>query len=132
MARRFSLFFFGVFLGSLFVYFTLIKGRDRNFLGWLPSPRVITKLQMTLDTTSASYSCYVNCHKWDNKSFNEAMEAGKVDFDQSSTEGNPKTYFIETHYQGLDYFMAFSLYGDTLSTLNSIHVLQLEKDCGCE
>ncbi len=102
MLRRFLIFLIGFSIGCLIVYFSLIKGQNRNFTFWFPSDRIKEEVLVTKKEFSDSFLCGLSCLQSDTSKQNLSVliEAYEIDFSKSLPRESPRTYlFINTTNQ---------------------------------
>lgn len=131
MVRRFMLFLIGAGLGCLFVYFTLIKDRDRNYSSYFPNGRVLKKIDESLDSTQTKFNCLLACNRLSKTEFYTLLENGEVDFDKSETQAEPKKYLVNSNLSGLNYLFHVTL-KDSIASLDYLYTLDVERDCVCD
>ena len=95
MYRRVRIYLVGVFLGCFLVYFTLIKGRGDELLGWMPKQRVLTELNKPDILKSDSVLCLESCFHILPSDFEKMFKDGNVNLSLSKTRSNPKVYAVE-------------------------------------
>lgn len=93
-SRRLTLFIFGILLGSLFVYGTLVRGR--TFPAWLPSDRVLEAMREHPIQIAAQLRCELECLGLDNQDVVSVLadENADVLFDESDIRGKEKPEYI--------------------------------------
>lgn len=133
MIRRFMLFLFGAGIGSIFVYITLIKGREgvSFWESYFPEGRVKQKTISGLNLTDSTTLCLLQCHEITQNQFITMIKEADIDFEKSAPHSNPKTYFYTSENQiGSQVIFEIQL-ADTVATLNYFHHLTVPKDCDC-
>jgi hypothetical protein len=94
LGRRFAFYLLGVGLGSILVWFTLIKGRTDLPDMW-PQGRVrdmFARAQFQPDSLSF---CWLNCFKATPKDLSQFIQTAQVRFGQSKPRETPKIYVLE-------------------------------------
>lgn len=95
--HRFKFYFFGLLLGSVIAYYTLVKGKNRNLDAWLPDGRVILKISKSTIIINDSIQCQADCLQiGDSTTIRLALEGADVLFDESEQKGTPKVFVIST------------------------------------
>lgn len=115
-SRRLALFIFGILLGSLFVYGTLIRGR--TFPAWLPSDRVLESMREHPIQISAKLRCELECLGLVNQDVASVLadEDADVLFDESDIRGKEKPEYIIEGKTLAGKKMKFKFRSDGLST----------------
>lgn len=127
--RRLKFFMVGVFFGSILVYFTLFKDRERAKSTWLPNERVLNAIQKGLDNTDDSFLCKLSCCEMPLPDFEEKLAASIVNFDKSSQRTSPATYLLEVEKSKIKF--EFSLESDVAKLLG-IYPCFESKTCDCD
>ncbi|UPT65399.1 MAG: hypothetical protein M0D57_12615 [Sphingobacteriales bacterium JAD_PAG50586_3] len=92
--KRFVFFIVGIVLGSVLVYFMLIKGK--KFPSWLPQDRVKEQIVGTRLILNPKSTCILSCNNIDPKEVGIAISNGDVLFSKSDTRKKPyPVYQIE-------------------------------------
>jgi hypothetical protein len=95
MARRVFIFSIGFLMGCVLVYNTFFKDSERDFYGsWLPEGRVLKKINQSLDHSSTRYQCQIKSAGIFESEMDKTFADGSVDFDNSETKGEPKSYRV--------------------------------------
>ncbi len=94
MWRRVRIYLLGVFLGTLFVYFFLIRGKDRNFSFWFPSNRIIEEIQTKKMNVTPRAFCMLTCMQTDTSNIKPLLKNATIDFSKSLPRNTPKTYYL--------------------------------------
>lgn len=97
MLRRIQIYAFGFFLGSIVVYVTLIRDRDRDLGSWLPESRV--KSEIVEKFEAGKNECMLNCYDIDSIGFVEMVEDGDVVFSESDVSKTPRSYAFHLNDQ---------------------------------
>jgi hypothetical protein len=124
-SRRLKLFLTGVFLGTVLVYFTLIKDTDRGNSTWLPNERVLHSIKKNFSFENAVNQCFISCCQISKDDLNEALESGKVNFEKSTPRAKPATYWVSYKNKTFE----FALYEDK-AQLISVSTCKTT-DCPC-
>jgi len=126
-SRRYLLFGFGIALGCMLVYFTLIKGKNRAY--WLPSNRVKEMILTSKITYADQVKCLMDCKNISESGMTELIRSGDVNFQESDTRKTPPSYMIDgTLAENKKIRIIIS----TVDSISKIHSIDLEKDtCGC-
>jgi hypothetical protein len=90
MLRRIQIYAFGFFLGSIVVYVTLIRDRDRDLGSWLPENRV--KAEIKEKFYASQNECMLNCFDIDSLGFIDMIDEGDVVFSESDVSAVPRSY----------------------------------------
>lgn len=127
MARRFGLYFIGVFLGLLLV--VVFFGKRLDVLkAWLPQPRIKTEV---LDKMSPEKlpQCFTAANAGNNfEAFVKYIENAHVDFTSLERKGDDRLYKIYEEEDGKNYIKL--ALNDSTCTL--INVLHSGKEYSCE
>lgn len=92
--KRFVYFVIGIVVGSILVYFMLIKGK--KFPAWLPEDRVKDQIQGTRLILTPKSTCVINCINVKPEEIGQFIADGDVLFSKSDTRKKPyPVYQIE-------------------------------------
>jgi hypothetical protein len=96
-ARRIQLYLFGFILGSVLVYFGLIRNRpDDSLTSWLPQNRIILQLDTNKLVLATKAECYMNCQGLKPEELKMLIHHGEVNFSKSEVHAKPyPKYAIE-------------------------------------
>lgn len=89
LLRRLQTYLFGVLLGCVIVYFTLIKDKDRDLLGWIPANRVKTDILDKQILYSTRAQCELECLNLSDSVVSQIVETGALKI----KERNPDALF---------------------------------------
>lgn len=136
MLRRFVIFFISFSIGSLFVYFLLIKDQNRDFSFWLPENRVINEVhsfKIVLDENAKCYFYSYGLHKTgllvkNNIVSNEILSNIHVDFAKSDPRKSPREYFF---YGDSVNFYASIIKVDSVLLIHDIHAFARKQEYDC-
>lgn len=95
MWRRVRVYFVGVGLGCLLVYFFLIRGKGRDFGFWLPENRVIHEISESNMSYHPKATCELACFSLSHDSIPLWIKQCEVNFSQSLTREKPKKYLLQ-------------------------------------
>jgi hypothetical protein len=126
---RILVYFIGIMLGTVLVYFMLFRGRDRDIMAWLPGERVIAKVKENTLTTTPYSLCRMECFGVTLDEIQERTTGAKVAFGRSETSKPCPKYLIEINqidFAGEVYIEVC----DTISILQEITVINKE-NCNC-
>lgn len=118
-------------MGCVLVYRMIIKDSDRDFYGsWLPTGRVLKKIDETLDRNSESFKCFLKCNEMFDSDVDYMMENASINFSDSDTKGQTKNYELNVELEdGRNVFAMIKLKGEE-STLTDMSVDG--KECSCD
>lgn len=86
-ARRIQLFIVGFTLGSVMVYFTLFRGKDRDY--WLPENRLKDQVSKSRVIFSDHAKCIMQCRGISETEVNHVLKNGDVNFGESDIHNTP-------------------------------------------
>ncbi|MDQ3191135.1 MAG: hypothetical protein M3Q58_06050 [Bacteroidota bacterium] len=122
-------FLIGFLIGSTLVYFLLIKDRDRNLRGWLPSERVSQEILEQELKISSKAICQLQCLKIPQESLKNIIEEAKVNFSESQVRKEPcPIYLFQTDIKEGKTNLEIQKCKD-YSTLLNIQVEDMQCDC---
>jgi len=129
MGKRVRLFIIGVILGSIIMYFFVLK--DRNiYLG--PEEVIITKIQEGKPKISSKAKCKMDCYDISAAEIKLLLENADIDFSASDVHGKPcKTYIINNEDNSVELNQVTFQLCDTVIILSNIEV-KSKKTCDCE
>lgn len=128
MGKRVRLFIIGVILGSIIMYFFVLK--DRNiYLG--PEEVIITKIQEGKPQISDLAKCKMQCYSITPTDIKTLLENADIDFGASDVHGKPcKTYLINNENKlNLLKQVSFKMC-DSLIILSDINI-ESKANCNC-
>ena len=97
---RLSKFLIGFLIGSLLVYFFLVRDHKRDLKGWLPQERIIQDIQKEELAISQHADCQLKCLGFLKEDLDTLIKEGKVKFAESHVRKEPcPVYFIESAYK---------------------------------
>jgi hypothetical protein len=97
--RRLRLYLTGVFLGFGFIYFTLIRNRDRNFSFWFPKNRIEVAIKEKQILLNKLDSCIWKNLQLDTASIKSILIADNLNISNSRVEKNPNPdYYFEAKH----------------------------------
>lgn len=131
MARRIRIYLFGVILGCIIVYSSLIKDRSKELLGWMPGAKVLTELRAAHISYSEKVKCQLNCLNSDITLVDNILENGDVDFSASDHKSSPKKYTIEGMLKDQELELVVFLQ-DTSLTIDHFNLGSFEENCICK
>jgi len=123
MLRRIQIYAFGFLLGSIVVYVTLIRDRDRDLGAWLPEARVKEEVSYRFDWKDSFNTCILKCHGLDSTQFEGLVQNADVNFLESSVKEGPRVYSFE--HESLNFQIAIK---DTVAGFAS----PMSEGCPCE
>jgi hypothetical protein len=128
MTKRVWLFVIGAVLGSIIMYFFVMK--DRNiYLG--PEAVIITKIKENKPRVSEKAHCLMECLGVTGSDIKELIENADVDFGASDVHGKPcKSYIIHNELKNAKLTDVTFQFCDTLITLSEIETSN-KSDCNC-
>lgn len=129
--RRILLFSFGVVLGCIMVYFTLIKGRNRTY--WLPENRVKDLILKSEIVYSPHAKCVLKCRNINEADVMEILKNGDVNFEESNTHDTPcPSYAIDGSLAGDKKIRIIITTVDSVAEIETAIDLNLKRDsCLC-
>ena len=131
-SRRIKLFLFGAIIGTLIVYFSLIRGRDRNLLAWLPKERVLQKLQENELIYTLQANCSMECGNISKAEVQQILMTGEVIFSKSRVKEKPcPVYVVEGKANERSLRILFAVCEQETKMLNAID-LSKESSCECK
>jgi hypothetical protein len=89
LTSRIFTYFIGILLGSLMVYMLLIRGRERNLMGWLPGNRVTQQIGEQPLNISEKAACQLACIGISQEEVKELIISGSVNFSKSIVKAEP-------------------------------------------
>ncbi len=92
--NRLLKFLVGFSIGSILVYFLLIKDRDRNLKGWLPAERVSQEILEQELIISSNAQCQLNCINIPEEDLKNIIQQAKVNFAQSQVRTEPCPIYL--------------------------------------
>ena len=129
MSKRIKLFVFGAILGSIIMYFFVLK--DRNiYLG--PEEVIITKIQTGKPQMSALVKCKMDCLGITSTDVKTLLETADVDFGESDVHGKPcKTYIINNDKKDATLQQVSFQFCDTVIVFSNLKSTNT-KVCDCQ
>lgn len=131
MARRIRVYLFGVILGVIVVYSSLIKDRGKELLGWLPGPRVLGELNEYPQQISDKANCQLKCYVLGESILEEVYMNGDVKFSESRPKEDPRYYKVELE-KNKQIIQVELTCKDSLTTIASVIILGEEGKCDCQ
>ena len=130
MLRRFKLYFFGVFLGLMLVYFFF---RNRSFPPWLPQSVIIEKLQNNPMIYTKHANCRMDCRQISRTEVLQILKTGKINFKKSRVHEKPcPVYALEgTTDDGQTVRIVFAACDSTTKVVTAID-LTMTHNCDCK
>lgn len=131
-SRRIAVFFIGVLIGCVLIYFTLIKGRDRTY--WLPSNRVRNELLSRKLFFPENTLCKMKCAGLDKNQVKEILNTGKIDFGKSHIHGVPiPSYAIDGSKITSNQIVVFFTTIDSTTEVTAVDYSTAKPDtCNCK
>jgi len=130
--HRIRLYFLGFLIGCVFVYFLLLRGKNRSY--WLPENRVKEQLMKGNLVYTEHAKCRMKCRNISEEEVKEILKNGSVNFSESHPHDTPcPSYALEgTTSTNKNERIIFSSC-DTLTTKVVTAIdLEAEKDaCEC-
>lgn len=121
--RRIAFFIAGTVLGSVFVYYVLIKGK--KFPAWLPKDRIKEQIKETPLELSARTQCMLNCYGIKAEEISAVVDNGEVDLGDSKPRRNPRPiYAIDGKTTS---GVAVRIYTETNTFRNITTILSIDK-----
>jgi len=129
MSKRIKLFVFGAILGSIIMYFFVLK--DRNiYLG--PEEVIITKIQTGKPQMSPLVKCKMTCLGITPNDIKDLLETADIDFGASDVHGKPcKTYIINNDKKDASLKQVSFQFFDTLIVFSNLES-NIIKACDCK
>tara|TARA_Y100001978_G_scaffold184298_1_gene182540 strand:+ start:15533 stop:15913 length:381 start_codon:yes stop_codon:yes gene_type:complete len=94
MARRFSIFFFGVLIGVMVIRFAF-PGRFVEYTQYFDmNYRVLYHLKSDTIYLSSSAQCYLDCYNLSKDEVLDVLDGGKINFEKSDQRSNPCKFYI--------------------------------------
>lgn len=121
----------GVGIGCLIVYFTLIRGRNRDFDFWFPGPRVLTELSEKFDENDSTTVCWLNCMQVFPSDLELLWEEASVNFSKSEVREQPQTYYVNLSTEDKGEFEFCFVLDSYVARITNIRSSQNTKDCEC-
>ncbi len=131
-SKRILLFSVGIIVGSVMVYFTLIKDRDRTY--WLPENRVKNNILNSKIIYSPHAKCMMACREIDEASILNVLKNGDVNFSESNIRDTPcPSYAIDGTITGNKKIRIVVTTIDSISEIETAIDLNEKKDtCLCK
>jgi hypothetical protein len=127
--QRIKYYIIGVMLGSVLVYFMLIRNRDRNLSAWLPEKRVVQQIQDNPLLLTDLSACKAECLGLDEYKILEMLKESSVKFGRSEVNADPCPIYL------LEYFKNEKLTTLTVETCKQESIVRdiisEEKECNC-
>lgn len=97
MARRFGLYFFGVLMGIVMVYFMFLRNKEDNtYIQWTPNERIKEQFRQDLGLrTRNGFDCLLNCQGVSEEEFDLLLKDGDAEIDGPAGERDTLFYTIE-------------------------------------
>ena len=131
-SRRIKLFLFGVIMGTLIVYISLIRGRDRDLLAWLPEERILQKLRDNDLIYTQQANCSMECANISKEEVQQILINGEVIFNKSQVKENPcPVYALEGEANERPLSILFASCEKETKVLNVID-LNNKSTCDCK
>jgi len=129
MTKRVWLFVFGAILGSIIMYFFVMK--DRNiYVG--PESIILTKIKEGNAQISKHAKCKMECLGISTADIKELVDNGDVDFSASDVHGKPcKSYIINNEVEAAKAVQATFQFCDTMIVLNDLQS-RIKQECNCQ
>lgn len=119
-------------LGILIVYFSLIRGRNRDFDFWLPGPRVLTELKENFDAENKNTKCFLDCYQIFPSDLELLWEEASVNFSKSEPGGETKVYFVSMDFESKGVFeFQFELFPEK-AIIKDIRTSTNTTNCDCD
>jgi hypothetical protein len=130
-SRRILLFSAGIFLGSIMVYFALIRGRNRTY--WLPGNRVKELIQKSKIVYSVHAKCIMDCWQIDIENMRAIIKKGDVNFKESNVRNASRSsYAVDGELSGNRKIRIIVTTADSVATIETAIDLDSKKDsCLC-
>jgi hypothetical protein len=130
-SRRILLFSAGIFLGTVMVYFTLIRGRNRTY--WLPGNRVKELIQKSKIVYSAHAKCIMDCWRIDIENVRVIIKNGDVNFKESNARNTSHpSYAVDGELSGNRKIRIIVTTADSVATIETAIDLDSKKgNCLC-
>tara|TARA_Y100000813_G_scaffold49951_1_gene34912 strand:+ start:18490 stop:18870 length:381 start_codon:yes stop_codon:yes gene_type:complete len=94
MARRFSIFFFGVLIGVMVIRFAF-PGRFVEYTQYFDmNYRVLYHLKSDTIYLSSGAQCYLDCYNISKDEVFDVLDGGKINFEKSDQRSNPCKFYI--------------------------------------
>ena len=131
-SRRIKLFLFGVIMGTLIVYISLIRGRDRDLLAWLPEERVLQELRDNELIYTQYGNCSMECANISKEEVQQILINGEVIFNKSEVKKSPcPVYTLEGEANERQLRILFASCDKETKVLNVID-LNNNPTCDCK
>ena len=129
MWRKLRIYLFGVVLGLILTWALVLRNRNADeFLKWTPGNRVLSEIKNDSSLVYPDdFSCTLDCHNLSSLDWENLLEEGSVNFQESSTRSKPKIYRVE--YEDEDRLIKadFSVTEDRQELL----MIQTDEDLKC-
>ena len=129
MTKRVWLFVFGAVLGSIIMYFFVLK--DRNiYVG--PESIILTKIKEAKLQVSDHAKCRLECQGISGQDIKDLVDHGDVDFGASDVHGKPcKSYIINNEKKEGKAVQATFQFCDTVIILHDVMARE-NAACNCQ
>lgn len=97
--RRLRAYIIGIALGIVMVL-VIFKDRASLFTAWTPGNRVKTEIRESRDSVSERASCQLLCLGLSSSALFDSLSSADVNFKESQTSSQPKTYLLEREIHG--------------------------------
>ena len=130
--RRILLFSFGIVIGCVMVYFTLIRGKNRGY--WLPENRIKDLILHSEIIYSPHAKCMMACRNINEQNVLDILKNGDVNFYESDVHGSAcPSYAIEGNAAGTKKLRIVVTTVDSVAEIETAIDLSLRKDsCLCK
>jgi hypothetical protein len=130
MARRIRIYLFGVILGSVLVYATLLKDRSKELLKWTPNQRMLEEFRAADLQFNSLAVCQMNCLEVGKQIFAEIFDDGKVNFGKSKPKEIPAMYYVSYESNNKTYVVNL-LYDKKTVVIKDFSIIQID-NCLCD
>jgi hypothetical protein len=129
LGKRLRAYIIGIGIGTILVFF-IFKDKSALFTGWLPNNRVLYEIRESRMATTPHTACILQCMEFPLDSLKKGLiSATKVDFSQSSTHKEPRTYCLMQDIRGTETCLMVSI-ADSVATISDIRSAPAGK-CQC-
>jgi len=115
----------GVILGCFAVYFMLIKDRDRDLMGWIPSKQVLKEITAKYQSDSRG-DCLLQCIRLSSEKVQQFIDDAEVHISKSQPRSDPQVYWIQAN----DQYLQFEI-GDSLAGIVDAGQVDGDRKCDC-
>jgi hypothetical protein len=122
LKQRAARYLLGLGIGCILVF---IMFPSYNWLGWTPNNTLMKQIRESEFVISERGNCYMHCTMTNLEQVQAMRNSGKIDFNKSDAQANPKKYHVQYGEVGMDVLVT-----DSLITLDKIEAA-LTNTCIC-